>query len=116
MAKANIDMLSSILKYIDINYMTDDEENSIYLLDINDEQSQKEVIQSLIVPGIKSGYSEKAISSVKEVLVMGINNINAATKVFQQMSFPFESDIKDKKAFLKIIYQELFEREDTINE
>lgn len=28
------------------------------------------------------------------------------------MSFPFESDIVDKKTFLEIIYQELFEGRD----
>lgn len=109
MAKVNIDMLSSILMYVDINYMTDDECNSIYELDINDEKNQKDIIRRLIVSGVKSDYSEGAFNRAKEVILMGINNIEAATKIFQQMSFPFENDIADKKAFLEIIYQELFE-------
>lgn len=112
MAKVNMDMLISILKYIDINYMTDDEGNGIYLLDINDEENQKEIIRKLIVPGIKSDYSEETFDRAKEVLLMGINNIEASMKIFQQMSFPFESDMKDKRGFLKKIYQELFERKE----
>ncbi|MBU3104324.1 hypothetical protein [Clostridium gasigenes] len=112
MAKANIDMLISILMYIDINYMTDDESDSIYELDINDEKNRKDIIRRLIVPGVKSDYSEGAFKRAKEVIVMGIEDIETTTKIFHQMSFPFESDILDKKTFLEIIYQELFEGSD----
>lgn len=114
-AKARVSMLSSILKYIDIEYMTDEETNSIYDLNINDKENQKKVIQNLIVPGIKEQYSEDAFNRAKEVLTMGINNINETTKIFEQMSLPFESDIEDKKAFLEIIYEELFGKEDIVN-
>lgn len=107
--KASIDMLSSILKYIDINYMTNDESNSIYALDINDVKMQKDIIRRFIVRGVKSDYSEEAINRAKEVLMMGIKNVDDTTRIFQQMSFPFENDIDDKKSFLKSIYQELFE-------
>lgn len=112
MAKVNINMLSSILKYIDINYMIDEESNSVYALDINDEKNQKYIIRRLIVPGVKSDYSEWYFKRAKEVIVMGIENIETTTKIFHQMSFPFESDIVDKKTFLEIIYQELFEGRD----
>lgn len=109
MAKANINMLSSILKYIDINYMTDEEINSVYTLDINDEKNQKDIIRRLIVNGVKFDYSEGAFKRAKEVIVMGIENNESTTKIFHQMSFPFESDILDKKTFLERIYKELFE-------
>lgn len=112
MAKATIDMLVSILKYIDISCMSDEDTDSVYDLDINDEKNQKYVIRRLIVSGIKSEYSEEAFNRAKEVIVMGIKNIEAAAKIFEQMSFPFESDIVDKKTFLEIIYQELFEERD----
>lgn len=108
MAKVDIDLLSGILMYIDIEYMTDDECDNIYDLDINDEENQRYVIRRLIVSGVKSDYSERAFNRAKEVILMGINNIEAATKIFQRMSFPFEDEIADKKSFLKILYQELF--------
>lgn len=113
--KVSINMLVSILKYIDIEYMTDEETNSIYDLDINDEKDQKKVIQNLIASSIKEEFSEDEFITAKEVLEMGINNIDKATKVIERMSFPFESDIEDKKAFLEIIYEELFGKEDIVN-
>jgi len=106
MARATITMLTSILMFIDINYMTDEECDTIYELDINNEKNQKDIIQRLIVPGVKSEYSVTAFNRAKEVLEMGIDDIKAATKIFNQMSFPFEDDIVDKKAFLKRIYEE----------
>jgi hypothetical protein len=111
-AKARIDMLSSILKYIDVDYMTDDEYNRIYELDINDEKNQREIIRRLIVPGAKAEFSEEDFKLTKEAILLSINNIESDTKIFQQMSFPFDDDIEDKKAFLQRIYHELFEEKD----
>ena len=45
MAKAKIEMLISILKYIDIDYMSEEECNSIYFLDVNNTEQQKQIIR-----------------------------------------------------------------------
>lgn len=105
---ADIEMLVSILKYIDIEYMTDDEADSICDVDINNKNEQREVIRKLIVPGIKIQYSKEAFERTKDLIKFSIKNSKKTNKVFEGMSFPFEDEIGDKNDFLKTIYEELF--------
>jgi hypothetical protein len=107
MAKAKIEMLISILKYIDIDYMSEEECNSIYFLDVNNTEQQKQIIRTIIVPGFKE-LNNTSQERLKEVLKLCLQDMESVNVIFERVSMPFENDIEDKKAFLENIYEELF--------
>ena len=111
MSRISVDMLVSILKYIDIEYMTDEEGDSICELDINDEEDQEEVILKLILPGIKSEYPKSRFHVLREIIELALDKDKERKSVLGIMSFIFEDELKDQKAFLRKIYDKLLEEE-----
>lgn len=102
--------IASLLQYIDMEYMSNQEYDSICDLDINDEAQQLQVIRLAIIPGYL-GCNEITQKSLKKLLELCLKEGVALDELFEMRSFPFENEIEDKKGFLQNLYKELFEKE-----
>ena len=111
MSRISVDMLASILKYMDIEYMTDEECDSIYDLDINDGEDQEAVIERVIIPGLVREYEKNEFKEFREIILLGLNKVKERNIEFKSRSFPFKNELQDQEAFLRKIYNKLLEEE-----
>ncbi len=103
MSRYQLRDLSSWLKYLDDNYISDEVADLISSFDINDENDQKKLISSAIKPEY---YSMNKISkqSFDEVLSIAIEaNETDLEKVFSTMSFSCAGGVIDKSQFVRNI-------------
>ncbi|OBY76883.1 hypothetical protein BBG47_24575 [Paenibacillus sp. KS1] len=102
------DSIVSLLKFLDYDFLTDEQFDKICDLDINNQEEQLQVIRTVLVPEYY-GLNEKGQQSMKKVLEMCLEEKNPnLDRVFVSITMPFKSEIVDWKAFFKNIYKELF--------
>lgn len=107
MSNLNHESIVTLLKYLDVDFLTEEQYEEICDLDINDKEQQLKVIKTVIVPGYK-GLNEKDQQDMKKVLQMCLEDNISFTGVFVSISLPFEDDIKNKKEFFQNIQWEIF--------
>ncbi|WP_043891210.1 hypothetical protein [Paenibacillus sp. Aloe-11] len=98
----------TLLKYLDFDIMAEEVCDSIYDLDINNEEQQLQVIRTAIVPAYRD-FNPLEKESIKKVLGICLQEDVLLDDIFQRISFPFDNEIIDKKIFLENIYKELFD-------
>ncbi|WP_374017316.1 hypothetical protein ABU162_24610 [Paenibacillus thiaminolyticus] len=102
------DDIVCLLKFLDNNFLTDEQFDKICDLDINNKEEQLQVIRTVLVPEYY-GLNEKDQRSMKKALEMCLEEKKPnLDRVFFSITMPFESDIVDWKAFFENIYKELF--------
>ncbi|WP_019418923.1 hypothetical protein [Paenibacillus sp. OSY-SE] len=100
----------TLLKYLDMDFMSDEQYDNICDLNINDQEHQLQVIRAVIVPGYNE-LNERDQQSMKKVLEMCLQERVSLNGIFVSISMPFESEIKNKRGFFQNIYEELFGNE-----
>ncbi|NGP61480.1 hypothetical protein L3476_16535 [Paenibacillus thiaminolyticus] len=101
------DMIVSLLVFLDY-FLTDEQHDKIWNLDINNQEDQLQVIRTVLVPGYYT-FNEKEQRSMKKVLEMCMEDKKTNfDRVIMGLTMPFESDIVDWNAFFENIYKELF--------
>ncbi|MGG3837472.1 hypothetical protein ABEV00_10590 [Paenibacillus thiaminolyticus] len=107
MSNLKPDSIVTLLKFLDMDFITDEQYDKICDLDINNQEEQLQVIRAVIVPGYYT-LNEKDQRSTKKVLEMCLEEKKPLNGIFVSISMPFDSEITNKKVFFKNIYKELF--------
>ncbi|MDM5281755.1 hypothetical protein QUF95_30935 [Paenibacillus silvae] len=106
MSNLKPESIVTLLKYLDIDFLTEDQYEEICDLNINDEEQQLKVIKAVIVPGFNS-LNDREQQSMMKVLNMCLGDNISFTGVFVSISLPFENEIIDKKNFFRNILKEI---------
>ncbi len=103
MSRYQLRCLSSWLKYLDDNYISDEAADLISGLDINDENDQEKIISIAIKPEYDA-MNEVSKHGFDEVLSIAIEaSETELEKVFEVMSFSCTGGVLNKSQFVRSI-------------
>ena len=100
----------TILKYLDNDFISDEQYEIICNLDINNQEQQNQIIRTTLLPNFRE-FNEITQHSIKKLMEECLQDKEATLyldKLFISISMPFESEITDKRAFLQNVFEELF--------
>ncbi|NMB95551.1 MAG: hypothetical protein GYA02_02920 [Clostridiaceae bacterium] len=113
MSDKKIEGLTTLLKYLDNDLLSNEQYEIIGDLNINNDEQQKKIIKAVLVPNFNefNKITKDSIKTILEECLKGDVSESSIAKVINCISMPFSSEIEDKKTFIRNIYSELFETE-----
>lgn len=109
MANYDVDHLISLLKFLDENFLEDDQFKEVGDLNIEDPKDQRVIVQKIILPGFES-MNETTRNHLKKVLKHVVGKGLDCSGVFEDINTPFDFSVINTLEFVRIIYEEI-ERE-----
>lgn len=122
--KRHITLLSSILILFDPDYGEQqpldyyDYELLYGDIDINNDAHRIVVIRNFLIENLRKS-NQQSLTTTKNVLLLAIkySDSKEVEKEFLPVeSIPFDRIVKDKRAFIELIYRELFNEDPSMNE
>jgi hypothetical protein len=110
MSNKKLNGLVTLLKYLDNDFISDEQYEIVGSLDINTLEQQNKIIRTLLIPGFEE-FNKITQESIKKLLEDCLQDPKSSKDldiIFSSISMPFENDIQDKRAFIENVYKELF--------
>lgn len=104
MSKADVNDLVSILKFLDENFLSEEQFNEICYLNLNDVESQKLIARKVLVPGFNEmdhKTQEHLINSLREIIDRSMD----CSSVFERINTPFDFSGINQADFVEVVYE-----------
>lgn len=106
MTKINPDNIISLIKFLDENFLDDNQYEETRMLNINDPEDQRVIIRKIIVPGFLS-MNKITQDHLKSVVSEFLYVDKEYQSIFDSISTPFDFSEVNFKDFVKIIREEI---------
>ncbi|MEJ2612280.1 MAG: hypothetical protein P8179_19995 [Candidatus Thiodiazotropha sp.] len=106
MSKVDVNDLVGILKFLDENFLSEEQFSEICNLNVDEMESQKLIAQKVLVPGFNEmnhQTQEHLISSLREIIDRGMD----CSLVFERVNTPFDFSSINHVGFVEIVYEEI---------